>query len=299
MSTTRSALLIFNPLAGRGHSRRAAQLPRLSQYLRDRGIELEAVATTGPRDATRLAHTAARDGVRDVIVSGGDGTINEALQGLIGTNVRLSVWPAGTENVLARQLRLPFDPQTAAEVIARAHTQRLHIGCAVTEATGEKRYFFLMAGIGLDAAVVESVPPRLKRRVGEAAFWYAGLGHLARWRPASFTVEINGQKFTATFASMGKSSRYGGDLAITPGARLEAREFEVCVVNSQSRLRYLYLLLHAMRGGVAEHLVGVRFIRARQVRAVGDALVQADGEVIGRLPMTFEVVADPVEVITP
>jgi diacylglycerol kinase family enzyme len=157
----------------------------------------------------------------------------------------------------------------------------------------------MIAGVGLDASVVRQVRPGLKRRVGEAAFWYAGLGHLAHWQPVSFRVEINGESLPATFAAIGNAAHYGGNLAITPRARINQPDFEVCLVNSQSRLHYLYLLSHAMRGGVSERARGVRFLRTTRTRVEGDALVQIDGELVGSLPMTFEVAPGAVEIITP
>jgi diacylglycerol kinase (ATP) len=291
-------VLISNPNAGRGGERRAREVARFCESLKKRGVEVEAFDTSGPNDAARLAARVAHEGARDVIVSGGDGTINEALQGLIGTEARLAVWPRGTANVLARELRLPFEAERAAEVIARGRSKPVHVGCAINERTGEQRYFFLMAGIGLDASVVQHVRPRMKRRVGEAAFWYAGLGHLAHWHPQSFSIEVDGQTFQATFAAIGKAAHYGGNLAITPRARMEEPEFEVCIVDSRSRLRFLYLLSHAVRpSGVAENMRGVQFIRARRARVTGDVLVQIDGELTGELPMTFEIAPSPIEII--
>lgn len=294
----REAILISNPNAGRGGERRKREVARFCESLKKRGVEVEAFDTSGPNDAARLAANVARKGARDVIVSGGDGTINEALQGLVGTEARLAVWPRGTANVLARELRLPFDVEDAAEVIARGHSKPVHVGCATNERTGEQRYFFLMAGIGLDASVVQHVRPRMKRRVGEAAFWYAGLGHLAHWQPQAFSIEVDGQTFQATFAAIGKAAHYGGNLAITPRARMEEPEFEVCIVDSKSRLRFLYLLSHAVRPkGVGEDMRGVQFIRATHARVTGDVLVQIDGELTGELPMTFEIAPSPIEII--
>ncbi|HEY0407333.1 MAG TPA: diacylglycerol kinase family protein, partial [Pyrinomonadaceae bacterium] len=225
---------------------------------------------------------------------------NEALQGLVGKDVRLGIWPRGTANVLARELKIPLNLKGAAEVIARGHFSAVHVGCATIERTGEQRYFFLMAGIGLDASVVRHVSPQLKRRVGEAAFWYAGLGHLAHWQPVSFKVWIDGESFPATFAAIGNAPRYGGNLAITPRAALDKPEFEVCLVDSQSRIHFLYLLSHAIReGGVSQRARGVRFIRAKRTRVEGDALVQIDGELLGQLPMTFEIAPNSVEIMTP
>jgi YegS/Rv2252/BmrU family lipid kinase len=295
----RKAVLISNPNAGRGGTHRAQSVARFCERLKSRGVAVEVINTTRSGEATRLAERAARDGALDVIVSGGDGTINEALQGLVGKGARLGIWPRGTANVLARELDLPFGAEEVADVIARGRQRRIHIGCAIDEKTNDRRYFFLMAGVGLDASIVRRVRPRLKRRVGEAAFWYSGLEHLGGWQPVPFHVEVGGQTFPATFAAIGNAAHYGGNLAITPRASLDRPEFEICVINSYSRIRYLYLLSRAMRGGVKANMPGVRLIRATRARATGDVLVQADGELIGQLPMTFEIAPHPIEIIVP
>ncbi len=298
----RRAFLISNPKAGRGSSAliRAQEVARFCKRLETRGLEIEVLNTVRANDAMRLAERAASKGATDVIVSGGDGTINEALQGLIGEDVRLGVWPRGTANVLARELNLPFDVERIVEMIARGKSQQAHLGCATILETGEKRYFFLMAGIGLDASVVKSVRPGLKRHLGEGAFWYAGFAHLTRWPPASFTLAVEGQNFQATFAVIGKGARYGGNLSITPRASLHRPDFEILLINSQSRVRYIHLLTHAMRkSGVPADMVGAKFLRATETLATGNALVQVDGELIGRLPMRFEIAPHSINLIVP
>ncbi|MBC7912478.1 MAG: diacylglycerol kinase family lipid kinase [Pyrinomonadaceae bacterium] len=296
---TNPTVLISNPNAGRGGARRALEIKRFCEALKARGVKVEALSTNAPGDAARLAATAAKNGAATIIVSGGDGTINEALQGMVGTKARLAIWPRGTANVLAREIGMPTRLEKVAAVIARGETKRIYPGCAVLEETHERRYFFLMAGIGLDASIVKSVRPKLKRRFGKAAFWYSGLGHLARWQPVHFQIEVEGQAFSATFAAVGKGSRYGGDLSITPRARLDVPEFEICIINSQSRLRYLSLLPGAIRNGVANGTKGVRFLMATQARVTGNVAVQVDGELIGKPPMTFEIVKEPIEIIVP
>ena len=297
--TTRKAILIFNPKTGRYSSRRLPAIEEICSQLRSEGLEIELVATTGPGDATRIAADAGRKGVNDVIVSGGDGTINEALQGLVGTPARLGILPRGTANVLACELGLPLDCRRAAGVIARGKTRRVHVGCAVDETSGSKRYFLLMAGIGLDASVVRRVHPGLKKRFGKGAFWFSGLSSLADWKPKPFEIEVEGQTFTATFVAIGKAASYGGDLTVTPRAQLDQPDFEICVIDSTSRLRYLYLLSHAMRSGMPPGRSGVHFLRATGARATGDVAVQVDGELIGNLPMTFEIAPESIEVIVP
>jgi len=295
----RRAILILNPRAGRGNSeRRAREVSLFSERLSAASVDVEVVETTAPNDATRLANDAANSGVEDVIVCGGDGTINEALQGLVGSRARLGIWPRGTANVMAHELALPTSAEKVGEIIARGRTRRVHIGRATLEATGQQRYFFLMAGVGLDASIVRGVRPRLKRRFGEGAFWYSGIEHLLRWPALSpFNAEIDGENFGATFAVIGNGASYGGKLAITPRARLDKREFEVCLVDSSSRFRYLHLLGKSMRGGVEEKAGSVRYINTTRLRVVGDAPVQVDGELIGALPMTFEIAPETIDVL--
>jgi YegS/Rv2252/BmrU family lipid kinase len=296
----RKALLIANPKAGQGGPRhREEALRRFCALMKSRGIAVEVRPTTGPKDASRLAADAAREGFPEVIVAGGDGTINEALQGLVGTGVRLAVWPRGTANVLGHELRLPHRLESLADVIAAGNVRRAHVGRVTMERSGEQRYFLLMAGIGIDAAIVDRVRPGLKKRVGKAAFWYSGLENFARWRPKPFVLEIEGQRHEATFAALGKTPRYGGNLAITPRARLDQAHFEISLIESPNRLRYLKLLPFAMFGGIPESMKGISYLRASEVRATGDdVLVQVDGELIGSLPMTFTVTPHVIDVIT-
>jgi diacylglycerol kinase family enzyme len=201
--------------------------------------------------------------------------------------------------VLARELKLPLDDEQATVVAARGNVRRIHLGLATDETTNAKRFFVLMAGIGLDASVVRRVHPRLKKRIGKAAFWISGLSHLADWQPAPFTLEIEGRSYTGTFAAIGKAARYGGDLAITPGARLEDPEFEICIIETLNRFGYLRLLAYALRTGLPRNKHGVRFVKASSIRATGDAPVQVDGELIGALPMRFEIAPESLEVIVP
>lgn len=295
--STRRATLISNPKTGRYNSRRRS-IQDVASRLESLGVEVDLQLTSGPGDATEIAARAARNG-SEVIVAGGDGTINEAIQGLAGTDASLAIIPRGTGNVLARELGLPLDEESALAVVAKGKSRKIYLGLAMDETTNVSRYFVLMAGIGLDASVVQGVQPSLKKRIGRGAFWVSGLSHLANWNPQPFTLEINGDKYKATFAAIGKAARYGGDLAITPGARLDQREFEVCIIETTSRVRYLQLLSHAMRNGMPRDKAEVRFVKAVSVKAYGNAQVQIDGELIGALPMRFEIAPHSLEVIVP
>jgi YegS/Rv2252/BmrU family lipid kinase len=292
------ATLISNPKTGRYGSRRLS-IDQLSQYLKSLDVEVDVKLTASPGDATEIAARVARNGSSDVIVAGGDGTINEVIQGLAGTKARLAIIPRGTGNVLARELGLPLDERKAIEVAARGNSRRIHFGVAIDEKTNTSRYFVLMAGVGLDASVVGRVHPGLKKRIGRAAFWLSGFSHLATWNPHQFKLEIDGETYEATFAAIGKAARYGGDLAITPGARLDEPEFEVCIIDTFSRIRYLRLLSQAVRNRMPQHQPGIRFVKTTCVKGLGDAPVQVDGELMGQLPMRFEIAEHSLEVIVP
>jgi YegS/Rv2252/BmrU family lipid kinase len=295
---SRKAILISNPKTGRYVSRRKT-VQELASDLNAQGVEVELKFTAGPGDAAELAAKAANNGSTDVIVAGGDGTINEAIQGMVGTKSRLAILPRGTANVLARELGLPMNIDAAINIAAQGKSRRIHFGIAIDETTNTRRHFVLMAGIGLDASVVGGVQPGLKKRIGKGAFWLSGLSHLATWRPRPFTLEIEGKTYNATFAAIGKAARYGGDLMITPRARVDEPSFEICIIESVSRVQYLHLLSYAMREGMPNDKEGVRFVKASQVRAFGDAPVQVDGELIGHLPMRFEISPHSLEVIVP
>jgi YegS/Rv2252/BmrU family lipid kinase len=299
VSSNRRATLIANPKTGRYGSRRLRPIADVAAQLQSLGIEVDLRLTSAPGEATELAARAAHNGTSDVIVAGGDGTINEAIQGLAGTKARLAIIPRGTANVLARELNLPLDDAKATVVAAGGKSRRIHLGVAIDERAGTRRLFVLMAGIGLDASVVQRVDPSLKKRIGKGAFWISGLSHLANWDPRPFTLEIDNLKYTATFAAVGNAARYGGDLAITPGARIDEPEFEICIIETLSRVRYLHLLSHALRAGMPRDNPEVKFVKSASVRASGDAAVQVDGELIGELPMRFEIARESLEVIVP
>ena len=292
--------MIANPNAGRGSiEERRYAVERFCDLLKARAIDPEVRFTTGPNDATRLAKEAAHIGHRDVIASGGDGTINEVLQGLIGSDTRLSIWPRGTANVVARELKLPRQLDRLADVIAAGKFQRVHVGCATPVGSPHGRYFLLMAGVGADATVVERVRPALKKRIGEGAYWYSGIETLVKWNPQSFVVEVEGRQYTATFAAIGKSPHYGGMLAVTPRVRMDQPEFEVCLVHSTERLRYLRHLSSVVFGGIPHGTKGVTFLKTTSLQISGDGVqAQVDGELIGSMPMAFTIAPHSIELIS-
>jgi YegS/Rv2252/BmrU family lipid kinase len=325
------AVIIYNPMSGRGGSR-AENARHMVSLLGARGIQAEARATTGPDDATRLARDAVNDGVAIIISYGGDGTLNEVIQGMAQSRAALAVWPGGTSNVVARDLEMPFAIERIADVIAAGKTQRIALGLAAGAGDAEtrrhsdtarreeekeerdrlsipasprprvsaSRYFVMMAGIGLDASIARSVSKRLKRHAGEFAYWVTGIKHLFTWPAERFTITVDGQKFESAFAIIGKGKGYGGGMRVTPNARLDEALFEVYILPPlKSNLAYLRVLSACMRG--KPETSGATMIKGRRVEANSSHApwVEADGEVIGPLPMTFEVVPDALTLIVP
>ncbi len=259
-----------------------------------RGVDATVQTSAAPGDATSIGREAVVAGADMVVVHGGDGTVNETLQALVGSRVALGVWPGGTANVLAQELRLPRGLDALADVLAAGRTWRVSVGRA------GPRYFLLMAGIGLDAAVVQAVRPGLKRLAGEGAYWAAALARLAAWRPARFSVEAEGRHYASTFAVIANASSYGGGLRFAPQARMDDDVLDVCLVDSDQRLA-LARYLAAVRHGSHLDFPGVTYLRTGRVRAQGGdgAYVHVDGELVGRVPMLFECVPEAISLIVP
>jgi diacylglycerol kinase (ATP) len=290
---TCSLLLIYNPGSGRRRDRRQA-VSEMVELLRGRGLTVDARATGGPGDATRLSRDALAAGADLVVVHGGDGTVNEAMQPLVGGSTPLAVWPGGTANVLMRELGLPRDPERVADMIATGRTQHVAVGRA-----GE-RYFLLMAGVGLDAALVRVVNPALKRLAGQGAFWFAAFQQFVRWEPRRFLVEVEGQRHAATFALLANAACYAGAMRIAPQASLASDHLDLCLIDWTDRRRFVR---HARAGftGTLAGLPGVAYLQVRRATALGnDAVsVQVDGELLGQLPMTFACVPAALSLVVP
>lgn len=298
MTSTRNAVIIYNPRSGAHRRRdRAAEIEHYRSLLAARGVDAAPWPTTGPGAASDLARRAVAEGVDLVVVNGGDGTLNEALQGVVGTGVSFGIWPGGTANVLARDLGLPSDAEQIADFIARGEPRRIAVGRA-----GE-RYFFLMAGIGLDASIIQGVSPALKARAGEAAFWVSGIRHFVSWQPAPFAIDVDGTIYEGAFAAVGNSPSYGGGFKVTPRACLEEAVLDVAIFPTR-RYAFTYTRdLVACFLGDPTRFGDVTYLKACSLRAAAPAdpqpWVQVDGELLGPLPMRFESVAEAVTIMAP
>ena len=300
--TYRKTFLIFNPFAGAlRNGKRERLIDGSLRALRDAGIQAEAVATTGPGTAPAITRRCMEDGADLILVAGGDGTINEVVNGMIYSNVPLGILPAGTANVLATELAIGKRPETTARALPECVPERIAAGRIVNHLSPEGRHFLLMAGVGLDAHIVYRITAGMKATLGKAAYWAGGFSQLGRRFP-EFAVEVDGASYRASFALVARVRNYGGDLEIAPRISLFEDEFEVVLFSGQSSFVYLKYMLGVVTRRI-EGMQGVTIVRARKVSCSGpeDTAIhaQVDGEYAGRLPLNIEIQPDALTLLVP
>jgi len=256
--------------------------------------------TTGPRAAGEIARAQIERGADLIVVAGGDGTINETIEGMIGSPVPLGILPAGTANVLATEMKLGRDPVKVAQRLGTFSPRQVPVG-HVTLKGGVERHFLLMAGIGLDARVVYHVSAALKARTGKFAYWVAGWSLLGK-PLEQFEVELGGVRRQCSFALVTKVRNYGGDFEIARKVTLLDREFEVVLFQGATTLSFVKYFA-GMALGRIEGLRGVTVLRADRV-TVGCArdsrvYVQIDGEFAGHLPAELRMKPEAVRLLLP
>lgn len=303
------ALLIYNLTSGRRQHRRFAEIEQAVRILKDAGIRVELAPTTGRLTAQTIARQAVEQGRGMVIACGGDGTNNEIINGLAGSHVPIALLPAGTANILAKELGIPWDIPHAARLIADGTIRRIALGVAIPaegrhsdEVPREGRYFLCVAGAGPDGAIVNGVDGKLKKKAGILAYWLEGMRQLFQYDFPEMRVHSNGEERRATIVVVGRTVNYGGPFKITTGANLFEDSFEFLTNSTKSRFRYLVCLPALWMG----KLRGLQGIDAwKSIEAIcepngdGPLWAQVDGEPIGDLPIKFSIVPDALSLVIP
>jgi diacylglycerol kinase (ATP) len=302
-----NALLIHNPNAGNGGSGRRRMLDEARRILSPGGIEADLVETRGPGDATEMAQRATAEGRQLVIACGGDGTLNEVVNGLAAEQdshrVSLALLPGGTANVLAKELNLPWDIPSAAEKLIHGKVKDIALGLATPlEEPEARRYFLSVAGAGPDGMIVYAIDLDLKARVGILAYWWQGAREIFRYKFPRFRVTAGNQSVDASLLVVGRTKHYGGPFKITTAADLYEDKFELMTLTTQSGLRYLSYLpslyFEKLRG-----IDGVQFWKSDS--AICEPLdskpiyAQIDGEPLARLPVEFKIVPQALKLLVP
>lgn len=295
--------MIYNPAAGKLRRDPARILQRTTEALGRASLvpngtshALKLMPTSAPGDATRLAQEAVVSGADLILALGGDGTINEVVNGMVHSSVPLGILPAGTANVLAMELGLGSNLEKAVERLADCAEQRVAAG-KLCDGRGGSRHFLAMGGVGLDAKIVYDLNPRFKAWAGKFAYWTGGFAHVGQ-SIGQFEARVNGDVYQCGFALASRVRNYGGDLEIASGASLANDDFEIVLFEGSNPLRYLGYMVGVLAKRV-ENWPGVHALRAGRIDFTGDVHMQVDGEYAGRLPASFEIVPAALTLLMP
>ena len=315
-------IVVYNPSSGSGRGETIAAA--VERSLDKRGFDVALHPTQGPGDGTAIARRFA-DAADVIVAVGGDGTVNEVVNGIDAgeggaggaspdageggagdaspdapggrRRATLGIVPAGTVNVLALELGIPFQVERACNVIAGGKTRRLDLGIA------NGRRFTLMAGAGVDALTVRNIDLRAKRRFKELAFVGTGLRSGFTTPPPAFLVRAGGREYAATFFVAGNSRYYAAHIAVTPTADSADGLLDLLIFTGTTRSSLAVFWLE-VPGGLHVRNAHVTCVRAERAELLpmgdeGTVWFQTDGELAGCLPATVEIDAHALEVLVP
>ena len=301
-------LIIVNPIAGNGRSH--GLTPRIERWLADRAVTARVMETRERGHAERLAATAGDLGHDRVVVVGGDGTIQEVVNGLLAdgrgsgdARPVMGLVPGGTGNDLVRDLLLPLEPLSALAVALGEATRAIDIGRA-TNGAGEVRHFHAAGGVGFDAKVAHTMfGHRMPWQKGRIGYFLSTFVELMRFRNQTILVQTEGEGETTSaervclLVAFANGAFYGGGMQICPGAEIGDGLLDICLAGDLSRWEALRLLPGIYKGAHVGH-PKVEFLRVRSVTFSGDAgtLAHLDGEPFGALPVAVSVLPGAVHV---
>ena len=298
----KAVLLIRNPTAGR---RRRGLVDAVVRQVRAEGWTVDLVDTEAVGDARRLAETCDGGRYAVIAVAGGDGTINEVVNGLAqrGDDApALAIVPLGTANVLAHELGLSFEAAAIARTLTSGRAVAMRPGEACNG--GAPRCFSLMAGAGFDAKVVAGVTAPLKRRFGRGAYVWRSMIEAQRYRPVRYAVEIDGVRYEAASVIVTRGRHYAGPYVVAPRAALSEPLLHVCLFERWGRAHTLRFGLALLMGRLPR-AGGYRVIAGREVKVSvlhdagepGEQPVQIDGDDALTLPVSIGVASGSVRLL--
>ncbi len=281
---------MVNPTSGKGRASAAADI--VTAHLESQGVSVQRVVGTDGADAAARCREAVRGGVDALVAIGGDGMAHLALQAVAGTATGFGLVPTGTGNDFARALGLPLgDPARSARLLLTEPPRQVDVARAAD------RWWACVLGTGFDAATNDRAN-RMTWPRGRRRYDLAVVAELVSYRPKRFLLVLDGvpRQVDAMLVAVGNAASYGGGMRVCPDARLDDGLLDVVVIGAMSRRRFLRLFPSVFRGAhVAAPEVWTG--QAREVRIEGDATVYADGEPLGRLPLTATVVPGALRVI--
>jgi diacylglycerol kinase family enzyme len=323
------ATILFNPNSGRRGKKRDAELNHAIGIIQSAGVRTELTVCRSSQEATDSARCAVADGSDTVFACGGDGTIHDVIQGLAGTPVALAILPFGTANALAHDLGIPLRPSAAARVAvdgknvdSQNKVRRIPLGRIEYEDFNGKsaaRYFTVAAGIGVDAHLFYKLTAELKNRSGMAAYYLKAWQLWATHRMRPFEVEysngIGPRQRTLLTELLAVRIRFFGNILreLVPGASLDCEDLRAVMCRTASRNAYLQYVAGALLGR-QWNIDGIDLVSCsevvcqlpekskndgREVHKDDRVYVEADGELLGRLPARMTVVPDALSLVVP
>lgn len=279
----RPCFLIVNPTSG-GYS--AAAIDRILHALTRNGLAPVLLTTATPQDAALFAARICAENEDPLILAaGGDGTVNGVLNGLVPGSATLGVIPLGTSNVLARELQIETVDEALQRVI-RGDSRSIAAGEA--ECGGERRRFLLMAGAGVDGAIVQGVRLREKRALGKLAYFLSALRLLPAWDSSFLRVVSGGRSMSCHSVIVCNASRYGGNFLLAPETDLFTPTFQVLCLKGGA-VTYLKLFLLLVLGRLTTSS-SVQSFMASELEVSGEKAVQLDGDYFGQGTSRFRVI---------
>lgn len=290
------ARIIYNPTSGRELFKK--HLPQVLQKLENAGYETSAHATTGEGDAIRAAKIAVERRYDIVVAAGGDGTLNEVVNGLAEQEYRpkLGVIPMGTTNDFARALQIPRDIEKAVDIIVKGDTLPVDIGRM------NDRYFINIAGGGRLTELTYEVPSKLKTMIGQLAYYIKGIEMLPSIKATELTIEYDGKLFEgeAMLFLIALTNSVGGFEKLAPDASINDGLFTLLILKKTNLAEFLRIATLALRG---EHLSDDHVIYTTanrvKVRSSEKVLINLDGELGGEAPAEFENLYRHLDVFVP
>lgn len=294
--------IIINPIAGRkNHS----VVKKAIDVLKSNGIIPEIRETTKEGEACIFAREEVAKGTEIVVAAGGDGTVNEVANGLIGSSVRLGVLTIGTANVFSLETQIPSDPVLAINTVLRGAPTLINVGnIRLRGKAGKKeisKHFLLMVGIGFDGGVVHELTRSKISKWGKAAYIFAGMRVVAKYTHSPLYIQIDqGKTIKGYSAIIGKAHYYGGKFSVTPQASLMDDYLDLCVLQSKGSWKMLKYALGIIQG---KHLTynDVYYDKAKEIEISSPdvVFVQADGDFIGKLPAYLSLKKEALTVMLP
>lgn len=306
--------LIYNPASGQYSARRETAVQAAVEVFREANIAADAFVTNGAGSATLHAAEAVRSGYDAVIACGGDGTVHEVLQSLVGTDVALGVIPLGTANALAADLGLTATPAAAARKLLDAAQARVSVGrirYCTSDGKPGSRYFTVAAGVGADALLMSRLDAGLKRRLGYVLYMIEAIRILFTHGFPLFEAVVpadnNGAERVVDVSQLlaVRVRSFGGALQnLVPGASLRNGTLNMLAFKTRSRFRYLLFLLAVLARRQTFYreveLIETTSIECRARKGCKEPLfVEADGEVLGLLPVKLEVEPHSLTLLVP